>query len=62
MPQTPQNLARRARLSTGAIVVAIVLTISALLALRAAIGRPDVSGGYEIQNPVSPLEGRKPAD
>ena len=61
MQQSPQNLARRARLSTGAIVVAVVLTIAAFLALRAAIGRPEVTGGYEIQNPVTRLESQKPA-
>ena len=55
MQHLPQNIARRARLSTGAILVAIVLTIAALIALSAAIGRRDVSG-YQIDNPVSPLE------
>lgn len=58
MQQLPQNIARRARLSTGAIVVAIILTIAAVFALSAAIGRPEM-GGYEIQNPVSPLDMHK---
>lgn len=49
-----QNIARRARLSTGSIFVAVVLTIAAALAVAAAIGRHDL-GGYEIQDPVSPL-------
>lgn len=54
MQQLPQNLTRRARLSTGAIIAAIVLTIAALIALSAAIGRHDI-GSYEVQNPVSPM-------
>ena len=46
----------------GAILAAIVLTIAALIALSAAIGRHEI-GGYEIQNPVSPVSGwrRTPA-
>ncbi len=54
MQQLPNNLARRAKLSTAAILAAIVLTIAALIALSAAIGRQEI-GGYEIQNPVSPM-------
>lgn len=54
MHELQQNLARRARLSTGAILAAIVLTIAALFALSAAIGRRDMSG-YQIDTPVSPL-------
>lgn len=55
MNHVSNNIARRARLSTGAIIVAVLLTIAALLALAAAIGRPQMEG-YEIQNPVSPLQ------
>lgn len=54
MQPLPKNLTRRAKLSTGAILAAIVLTIAALIALSAAIGRQEM-GGYEIQNPVTPM-------
>jgi|CXWK01.1.fsa_nt_gi hypothetical protein len=60
MQSLPQNLTRRAKLSTGAILAAIVLTIAALIALSAAIGRHEI-GGYEIQNPVSPVSDWKAA-
>jgi hypothetical protein len=55
MQQLPQSMARRARLSTVSIVVATILTVAALIALAAAVGRHEESG-YQIQDPVSRLE------
>lgn len=58
MQQMPQNIARRARLSTASILVAIGLTVAALFALAAAIGHRDVSG-YQVDTPVLPLQAVK---